>query len=400
MSAKLSVASVCRSLPNPGDESSGVFVYRRLQAMSRLARVQAVQPINFFPLIKPMPDWSRLPERQEGELEIIHAPMFYLPGVLKSLDGLWLYRAIKKKLSALNSFRGIDVVDAHFGYPEGVGALIAARRLNIPTVVTLRGFEAEYLEKPLISPQIRKVLRRADGLICVSNFLRELALRHGAQPERIRVIHNAVDRATFLPSDKSTARRGLGLPEEVPIVVSVGHLVIRKRHHVLIEAFAELVRTSPDATLLIIGGRSFETDYPGTLENLVLELGLQESVKFLGNIPAKDVARYYHAADIFALGTQREGCCNAVLESLACGVPVITTPVGDNEYFVNDDRNGYIVPVDDVGAMAKAIIDAIDRRDWDPVKISNDLAAGEWDAVAADVLEFFSETIRNSTRCK
>lgn len=394
MSTRLTVASICRSLPNPGDASSGVFVFRRLAAMSRRVRVRAIQPVPFFPIIKPLPDWSLLPERSENDLNIAHAPMFYLPKLAKSLDGIWLYRAVMKRLSQYQRCGGVDIVDAHFGYPEGVGAFIAARRLGIPIIATLRGFEAEYLGKPLIGTQIRQVLKNADGLICVSHFLKELALQHGADPDRIRVIHNAIDRTSFFPSDKSLARRQLGLPDAAPIVLSVGHLVVRKRHHVLIEAFAELSKTHPDAILLIVGGESFESGYPDRLQNLVSELGLSGAVRFIGNVAATDVAKYYHAADIFALGTQREGCCNAVLESLACGVPVITTPVGDNEYFVKDGLNGYIVPVDDNAAMAKAIVDAVQRKDWNPIEISENLAVGDWDAVAADVINFFS-TIAN-----
>jgi len=318
--------------------------------------------------------------------------MFYLPRFIKSLDGIWLYRAVMKRLSQFQRCGGVDIVDAHFGYPEGVGAFIAARRLGIPVIVTLRGFEAEYLGKPLIGTQIRHVLKNADGLICVSHFLKELALQNGADPDKLRVIHNAIDRTSFFPADKLIARQELGLPDEAPIIVSVGHLVSRKRHHILIRAFAELRRIRPNAILLIVGGNSFETDYPDRLKNLVSKLELERSVRFLGNIAAKDVAQYYHAADIFALGTQREGCCNAVLESLACGVPVITTPIGDNEYFVKDGLNGYIVPVDDVTATAKAIINAVERRDWNPFEISKGLEAGDWDAVAADVIDFFSTT--------
>lgn len=373
-----------------------MFVFRRLAAMARQAHVHALQPVPYFPIARPLPDWSLRPARQEGNLDVSHAPMFYVPGVLKSLDGFWLYRAVRDSLSRLHNTNGLDVIDAHFGYPEGVGALMAARRLGIPATVTLRGFEAEYLQKPLISSQIRNVLSNADGLICVSHFLKDLALQHGADPDKVCVIHNAIDRKTFFPSDKSDARQQLGLPDTAKIIVSVGHLVLRKRHHVLIEAFAELIKAHPDAMLLIVGGDSFGSVYPDRLVRLVAKLGLEKSVRFPGNVSANEVAQYYHAADMFVLGTQREGCCNAVLESLACGIPVITTPVGDNEFFVKNGLNGYIVPVDDVPATSRAILEAVRRDDWNKSEISGNLRVGDWDSVAKDVLTFMSESVCKS----
>lgn len=392
-----SIVSICRSLPNVDDSSSGVFVFRRLEAMSRLAPVHALQPVPYFPILRSPPAWSKVPDRRAGNLEIHHEPMFYIPGVFKSADGYWLYRSAMHGLTRLARDTGIDVIDAHFGYPEGVGALMAARRLGLPVFVTLRGFEAEYLEKPLIRGQIRRVLEGVDGVICVSHFLKDLATEHGADPRKVRVIHNAIDRHAFFPGDRSQARREIGLNDDVPLVLSVGHLVVRKRHHVLIRAFAKVRETRPDARLLIAGAKSFETAYPGKLGQLVEELGLQESVRFLGNVGADEISTYYRAADVFALGTQREGCCNAVLEALACGLPVVTTPVGDNVHFVKDGENGYIVPVDDHDALAMAISRSLGRQDWDRAEISRALGVGDWSDVAGKVIGFFRESVSRNT---
>jgi glycosyltransferase involved in cell wall biosynthesis len=119
-----------------------------------------------------------------------------------------------------------------------------------------------------------------------------------------------------------------------------------------------------------------------------------DAVRFAGNIPPLEVARWLQAADVFALGTAREGCCNAVLEALAVGAPVVTTPVGDNAYFVRDGVNGRVVPVDDAGAMATAISAAL-TTDWDRPGIARALAqqAGSWDGVGQRVLEFMNERL-------
>jgi glycosyltransferase involved in cell wall biosynthesis len=88
-----------------------------------------------------------------------------------------------------------------------------------------------------------------------------------------------------------------------------------------------------------------------------------------------------------------------VLESLACGLPVVTTPVGDNAWFVNDDENGYIVPVDDSEGMAAAILRAL-GREWDRRKIGKSLGVGGWDRVAAQVLDFFHERLNAKERLR
>jgi glycosyltransferase involved in cell wall biosynthesis len=98
-------------------------------------------------------------------------------------------------------------------------------------------------------------------------------------------------------------------------------------------------------------------------------------------------------AAVFALGTAREGCCNAVLEALGVGVPVVTTPVGDNAHFVKDGANGFLVPVDDPAAMAEALAAVFARDSWERERISAELAVGTWQKIARDVLDFFAERI-------
>jgi teichuronic acid biosynthesis glycosyltransferase TuaC len=237
-----------------------------------------------------------------------------------------------------------------------------------------------------------RAMREATGCIAVSHSLRELALRYGVEPAKVRVVHNAIDRAVFRPRDRAACRAELGIAQQGRIVVCIGHLTARKRHHVLIDAFARVRREHPDATLVVIGGKVFEPNYPQQLTDQVRRLGLEAAVRFEGNLPPAKVATWLAAADVFALGTAREGCCNAVLEALACGLPVVTTPVGDNAHFVTEGDNGYLSPVDDSTAMAAALARAL-QRSWDADAISKRLAVGAWDDVATQVLEFFRASL-------
>ncbi|HKU15947.1 MAG TPA: glycosyltransferase [Steroidobacteraceae bacterium] len=395
MSRPLHIVSVCRSLPNPDDPSGGVFVLNRLRAMAETARLHVVQPLPYLPVAKPLPSWGHEQQRTLQGLDVTHAPMLYVPGIFKSADGHWLARSIHDFIARLHATDPIDLIDAHFGYPEGVGCAQVAGKLGIPTFITIRGFENEYVHKRGIGSQMVAAMRNATGCVSVSHSLRQLAVDHGVAPERVRVVHNAIDWNAFNFDTPQAARARLGLPREGRLVVSVGHLTARKRHHILVEAFAKVAGEMPGATLLIIGGKQFEADYPAQLTAQVQALGLADKVKFLGNTPPARVADWLRAADVFALATAREGCCNAVLEALAVGAPVVTTPVGDNAHFVRDGENGFLAPVDDAAALAAALSRALSVEHWQRQQISAQLRqqVGGWNDVAQRVLQFFRERL-------
>lgn len=366
--------------------------------MADHASVAILQPVPYFPLVRSLPTWASDEENELGRLSASHQRMFYLPKVLKSLDAFWLYRSIINKLQSLHRNAHIDVIDAHFGYPDGVGCYLAARRLGIPFFLTFRGLEADYIDSPLVRPQITSALRHAAGCVCVSGYLRDLAIRYGADAESLRVIHNAVDRALFRPGSRLGARLKLGRPETDPLIVSVGHLAAVKGHHTLLRGFRQLQESVPNAKLAIIGGTAHEAQYPDELVSLANTLGLRNSVAFVGNIRPHEVVDWLRAADVFALATRREGCCNAVLEALATGTPVVTTPAGDNAYFVKDALNGFIVPIGDSDALASGLARALAHRYWDANRISQTLAVGDWAQVGKQVFDFFLERINNHPR--
>jgi glycosyltransferase involved in cell wall biosynthesis len=325
--------------------------------------------------------------------------MLYVPGLFKHWDGRLLERAVLKRLRTQVSGGPLDLIDAHFGYPDGVGAVRAAGRLGLPAFVTVRGLETDYLRDPAIAPQLIDALKQAAGCISVSHSLKTLVTGHGVPEERVRVIPNAVDRSAFFPGEKSEARARLGIASDDALIVSVGTMIALKRHHVVIQALAELRKWRPGATLAIIGMERDEPEYTSGLRKLAEDLGVLAAVRFVGAVPPDEVARWLTAANVFCLVSAREGCCNAVLEALACGRPVVTTSVGDNAHFVVEGSNGYLVPVDDVVGTARALAEALVVHRWDPQSISSTLPIGSWDDVAHQVVDFFRERLAISGGC-
>jgi glycosyltransferase involved in cell wall biosynthesis len=388
---KLRIASVSRNLPNPGDVTQGSFIFNRIAAMAADASVQVIQPLPHFPLLRPLPGWAVDRAHVYAGLTIQHAPMFYLPGALKRLDGRWLARAIKPHLCDLQQRGGLDLIDAHFGFPEGVGCIEAGHALGLPVFVTIRGVEAEQLANPVLSRQLVAGLNAAAGCISVSHTLRDLAVRSGIDPERMTVIPNAVDSRTFRPGDRRAARARLAVGDHEALVVSVGNLLAVKRHAALIRAMSELRSRWPNLRLVIVGAASYEPGHPAELHALVQSLDLSDRICFAGKQSAAEVASWLQAADLFALASAREGCCNAVLEALGVGVACVVTNAGDNARFVHDGQNGYIVPTDETHRFGEFLYRALENRNWNSAGISSQLwtQVGDWPGVASRVLEFF-----------
>ena len=209
--------------------------------------------------------------------------------------------------------------------------------------------------------------------------------------ERVHVVHNAVNRRLFAPGNKAQARKRLQINSDLPLIVSVGNLLSVKQHDILISALAKV--TIGRAKLAIIGGSMHEPNYPKQLHSLCAQLEISDRVTFVGRIDESEVATWLRAADVFALASRREGCCNAILEALACGLPVVATRVGDNPWFIKEGDNGYMVPVGDSEAMALGISKVLERQDWETDRISADLPVGEWDAVAKQTLGILEECV-------
>lgn len=173
----------------------------------------------------------------------------------------------------------------------------------------------------------RTVIRRCHHVIVLSEFMkRQVMASHGIAPESITVVPGAADPATFYPPhDRKEIRRELKLPESCTILFTVRNLVPRMGLEHLLDAMA-MLREERRNLLLLIGG---EGQLRSRLEELIHSKGLQDSVQLLGFVPEEQLAKYYQASDLVVMPTQRlEGFGLVTVEAMACGTPVMGTPVG------------------------------------------------------------------------
>lgn len=388
------VAVFTTVFPHPGQPNAGLFIRERMFRVGQALPLAVVAPVPWFPLQGLIRRWrphfrpEAPPAESRDGFEILHPRFFSVPGVFKSLDGLFLALSCFRAMRRLKRRFGFDLIDAHFAYPDGYAATLLGKWLGVPVTVTLRGTEIRLSRRLLRRRLIRKALTRAARVFAVAESLKRHAVSLGIDTGKVRVVGNGVDMDKFHLLPQRAARRRLGLPPGAPVLVSVGGLVERKGFHRVIGCLPELRRAFPDLRYLIVGGTSAEGDWEQRLRRQAEALGLGESVAFLGEQPPEALSAILSAADVFVLATRMEGWANVFLEAMACGLPVVATRVGGNEEVVCRPELGTLVPFGDGPALCRAIADALGKN-WDREEIVAYARENSWDGRVAALVEEF-----------
>lgn len=378
--------------PSPTRPVFGTFVRERVRHVAAVCEVKVVAPIPWFP-------WNarwrglalaRTPTVEERDgLTVYHPRVLSVPLVAKAADAVLYAGSILPLLRRIHRTFAFELIDAHFAYPDGVAAALLGAAFRCPVLITVRGDEARLRQHWLRRVQMRWALRRA-RVIAVSGALRAVAAEIAEiAPDDIRVIPNGVDAAIFHPTDRGAARAQLGLPAGRPILLSVGSLIERKGHQRILEILPGLTERHPDLLYVIVGGEGGGDSTRARIESLTRQHRLDGHVRVVPPQPHATVAAWLNAADVFCLATRWEGWCNALMEALACGLPVVTTRVGGNAEFIQPGIDGELVPYWD-GAAFAAAVDAALVRTWDRAAIAGRAAARDWGHVAAAVGDEFA----------
>ena len=259
------------------------------------------------------------------------------------------------------------------GYKANLLGLISARRLGIPIVSVSHGWTAESLRVRLFEALDRRLLRRMDKVVCVSEGQAKKVRHAGVPSAKVQVIHDAVrgDRFASVEPEYRQRLEAMFLQRPDVIVGAAGRLSPEKGFSVLIDAAAEVLGTqrgqlpAPRSPLPATVGFVLFGDGPlrSALEAQIEARGLQGSFHLAGF--HSDLDKYYPHLDLLVLPSYTEGLPNVVLEAYAAGVPVVATAVGGTPEAVQDGINGYLVEPGHPRALASRITDMLadpDRR--------------------------------------
>ena len=390
----LSIVTASTLFPNSARPSHGVFVKTRLKKLLETGQVvsHVIAPVGWVPPgiayagadhLRQIPAFETI----DG-IAVDHPRYLIIPKVGMTITPYFLYRALKKAVRALlASGKTIDLIDAHYFYPDGVAAQWVARDFGLPVVITARGTDLNLIPRyPAPRRMIARAAEAADGLITVCEALKTPLLELGIAAERITVLRNGVDLALFRPQHRAAARRAYGF--EGKTLLSIGHLIKRKGHHHVIAALRRL----PAFALAIVG----EGPERGALEALARRLGVASRVRFLGALPHDALPSFYSAADALVLASSREGWPNVLLEAMACGTPVVASNAWGNPEIVADPAAGVLMEQISADGVAEAVYRLFAMP---PARVATRSYAERfsWDATTEGQLRLFDDILAGAT---
>jgi teichuronic acid biosynthesis glycosyltransferase TuaC len=369
----------------------GIFVETRLRHLLRSGDVETkvVAPVPWFfsshPRYAEYADFARTPRQEMRNGIDVRHPRYILPprigmNIAPVMLAAGALPTIRRIIAAGFDF---DLIDAHYFYPDGVAAVILGRMLGKPVVITARGSDISQIPGHFLPRRmIQAAARRCAAMVTVCAALKAELAALGAEPARITVLRNGVDLERFQPVDRAPARARLGMSRFS--LASVGYLIPRKGHDLIIAALPAL----PDVDLFIAGTGPDEA----SLKAMAQRLGVGERVRFLGALPQDELRGLYGAADCLVLASSREGWANVLLESMACGTPVVASDVWGTPEVVASAEAGVLMRERTSAGIVEAI-GRLRRKMPDRALTRSYAEQFAWDATSAGQLDLFSRVI-------
>jgi glycosyltransferase involved in cell wall biosynthesis len=395
----LRILSLTSLFPSNVNPVRGVFIKERVRHLAKLHDLRVVAPVPYFPRIKLHRRWYQYAHVRFHErianMEVYHPRYFIIPRVGMVFYGLFYFLSILHFMKKISRKYPFDILDAHYLYPDGLAAVLLAKTLKKPVVLSARGTDINvFMTFPLVRGWILYALRNCDHIIAVSAALKRRMVDAGINARKIDVVPNGVDVRQFRSMSKNEARTALGLPQRSTIVLSVGSLRPSKGFQYLLQAVKEIrsTRRDLDLRLNIVG----YGQYKRKLEKEIARLELGPYVNLVGRVPHCQMHSWYCASDLFCLASSTEGWPNVLFEALACGIPVVATAVGGVPEILVSEEYGLVLNCDQGSHLVSHLRDgllAALKKKWNREKMIAYARQNTWEAVAQRVDGIFRQVL-------
>ena len=340
--------------PSSFSLTSGSFVHNQVRFLSAHCSIRVVSPTPWFPPLPGFGRWSGYGRVKRQEvLDGVEVKRPFYPTLPRRM---LFSRAWRSHLAALRRATDVppDLIHAHCAYPDGLAAVHYGRLLGVPAVITVHGHDIRDLggvESPW-RKLVVEALEQAALVLANGPDLYERMRHLGIPAHKMEIIPNGVDCQVF-DSDfkRQPGERGWRL-------LYVGRFTQKKGVGVLLQAMAILRRKRDDVRLTLIGGGE-KTGTEAAFRRQAEELGLQDCVEFLDELPWSQIPQFMTAADVFVLPSLYESFGLVLVEAMACGLPLVATRCGGPNTIV-EEGTGLLVKVDDAEDLAQGVEEVLE----------------------------------------
>jgi len=385
----MNILTITTLYPNQKQFRHGIFIETRLRYLLKSGKLTAkvIAPVPWFPFrhdyFKQYAIYADIPkfERHNG-IDVYHPRYLVIPKVGMLFTPFFMAVSLFLQIKKMQKEETFDLIDAHYYYPDGIAVALISKVLNIPFLISARGTDINLISDYFLPKKmILWAANLASGSITVSQALKDKMIEIGADQDKIHVLRNGIDLDLFKILNKEECKKKYGITQKA--LLSVGNLIELKGHHLIIEAMQQL-----EGFQLIIVGKG---DREKKLKLLVNQLNLNDRVTFLGEKKQPELVEIYNASDAFVLASSREGMANVLLESIACGTPVIATDVGGASEVVKQKEAGVLInrSVEEIVQGVRILFD-----DYPKSKETRNYAEQfSWDSTVEGLEKLFGKSI-------
>lgn len=324
---------------------------------------------------------SDLGDFLRSDLRIYKMPFQFLP-LYSKIRRIWFNFWACNKVEKIHQKNPFDIIHLHGDFVEAYFGSRLGKKIKIKTILTIHGG----LNPAILNQKNAKIFNDLNHIICVSEEIKNDLISCGVNSKKLTVISSGIYLHEFLKPKPE-------LELSKPIIISVGILTKQKGFEYLLEAFREVKKSCPNASLLIVGDGPEKTLLQKNSQNI-------NGVRFLGDLKHEKVVEFLLGSDIFVLSSismsgYHEGTPTSLMEAMAAGLPIAATKSGGIPYLIRDNSNGLLVEEKNSEALARAITKLInDENLRQKMRDKNleDAKEKDWPIIAKQITDVYFKT--------
>ncbi len=398
----MKILIISHMYPSTFNEVSGIFIHKQVKELKKQGcEIKVISPLPWIPfpinyLSKKWNKYSKISQKvvKEG-IEVYYPRFLEFPKTLFfASSGERMFNGIQETVKKIYKNFKFDIVHSHDALPDGYAGTKISRKYKKPLIVTIHGddFQQTIFKNSKYKKIIKKIIDFSAKTITVSGKLEKIGKKNlQINPNKIIKISNGIN----LNDIRKNMKEDIEKYAKKRIILSVSNLIKTKGIDLNLQAMVRLKKKYLNLIYLIIG----EGSERKKLENITKTLGLQNNVRFIGEISYSEVMRYMSFCDILSLPSWNEAFGVVYIEAMAQGKPVIGCKGEGIEDFVENGKTGLLVKPQDVDSLV-GVLDFLLSHPEEAQKIGKRardviLESYTWEKNAEKTIEVYKEVLDN-----